>query len=76
MAIAELIYVMSAAQQREIQAIFGADRELVWVLGDLDPEPVVKRTITDPVDQPEAVFEAVYDRIDRCIAVPKLFEML
>jgi protein-tyrosine phosphatase len=66
---ARLIYVMSAAQEREIQSRFGADPERVWVLGDLDPEPIRKRTIQDPVDQPESVFETVYDRIDRCIRV-------
>jgi protein-tyrosine phosphatase len=66
---ADLIYVMSAAQERDIQEQFGADPGKVWVLGDLDPEPIRKRTIRDPVEQPEAVFEEVYDRIDRCIRV-------
>jgi protein-tyrosine phosphatase len=66
---ADLIYVMSSAQQRDIRTQFAADPEKVWVLGDLDPEPIRKRTIRDPVEQPEAVFEEVYDRIDRCIRV-------
>ena len=68
-AAARLIYVMSTAQKRAILSRFGADPGRVWILGDLDPDPIRKRTIRDPVDQPEEVFEAVYDRIDRCIAV-------
>lgn len=68
-AAARLVYVMSTAQERAIRARFGADPGRVWVLGDLDPKPIRRRTIRDPVDQPEDVFETVYDRIDRCIAV-------
>ena len=66
---ADLIFVMSAAQDRDIRRLFGADPEKIWVLGDLDPEPILKRTIRDPVEQPEPVFEEVYERIDRCIRV-------
>jgi protein-tyrosine-phosphatase len=63
----DLIYVMSAAQARSIRKLFGARPEFVWILGDLDPEAISKRTIRDPVEQPEEVFEQVYDRIDRCV---------
>lgn len=65
----DLIYVMSSAQARSICELFGARSEAVWVLGDLDPGPISKRTIRDPVEQPESVFEEVYDRIDRCVRV-------
>ena len=68
-AAARLIYVMSTAQRCAILSRFGAKPRRVWVLGDLDPEPIQRRTIRDPVDQPEEVFETVYDRIDRCIAI-------
>ena len=68
-ATARLIYVMSIAQWREILSRFGADPGRVWILGDLDPQPIERRTIRDPIDQSEEVFETVYDRIDRCIAV-------
>jgi protein-tyrosine-phosphatase len=64
-----LIYVMSASQARSVCELFGARPESVWVLGDLDPEAISKRTIRDPVEQPEEVFDAVYDRIDRCVRV-------
>lgn len=39
----------------------------VLLLGDLDERRVAHRRIRDPVDQPEAVFEEVYGRIDRCV---------
>jgi protein-tyrosine phosphatase len=65
----DLIYVMSASQARSVSELFGARPESVWILGDLDPEAISKRTIRDPVEQPEEVFEAVYDRIDRCVRV-------
>lgn len=66
---ADIIYVMSKVQKRDIQVQFDADPGRVWVLGDLDPDPIRKRTIRDPVEQPEEVFEEVYDRIDRCLRV-------
>jgi protein-tyrosine phosphatase len=65
----DLIYVMSASQARSIRELFGARPESVWILGDLDPAAVIKRTIRDPVEQPEEVFEEVYDQIDRCVRV-------
>src|SRR6267142_4500188 len=39
----------------------------VLVLGDLDPAPVETRTIRDPIDQKQDVFEQVYARIARCV---------
>ena len=65
----DLIYVMSASQARSMCESFDARPESVWILGDLDPAAIVKRTIRDPVEQPEEVFEEVYDRIDRCVRV-------
>ena len=65
----DLIYVMSSSQARSMTELFNSPPESVWVLGDLDPEAILKRTIRDPIDQPEQVFEAVYDRIDRCVRV-------
>ena len=65
----DLIYVMSSSQARSMSELFNSPPESVWVLGDLDPEAILKRTIRDPIDQPEQVFEAVYDRIDRCVRV-------
>jgi protein-tyrosine-phosphatase len=58
---------MEPRQRRALQDLFGRDGCAVLVLGDLDPEPAATRTIADPVEQPEAAFEASYRRIDRCV---------
>lgn len=65
---ADLIVVMEAGQQRHICKQVGRSPQDVIVLGDLDPEPIRKRTIVDPFDKPEEVFSASYARIDRCVA--------
>lgn len=65
---ARLIVVMDAAQRHEIVHRFRRPPEDVIVLGDLDPEPIDTRAIRDPVEQPIAVFEQSYARIDRCIS--------
>jgi protein-tyrosine-phosphatase len=39
----------------------------VVVLGDLDPEPIRTRTITDPWNQDETVLQQSYDRVERCV---------
>jgi protein-tyrosine-phosphatase len=63
----DLVVVMEPRQRRALQYLFGRDGRPVLVLGDLDPEPAATRAIADPIDQPEAAFEASYRRIDRCI---------
>lgn len=64
---ADLIVVMEIGQQKHICHHFGRDVRDVIVLGDLDPEPITRRTIRDPFDQPEEVFAASYERIERCV---------
>lgn len=64
---AELVVVMDAKQQRQIRQLYGRSAESVLVLGDLDPEPIDTRAIRDPWGHPTEVFEASYDRIDRCL---------
>jgi protein-tyrosine-phosphatase len=63
----DLIVVMNAAQRRALIELFGRQRDSVLVLGDLDPLPIETRAIRDPIGQSEEVFEASYDRIDRCV---------
>jgi low molecular weight protein-tyrosine phosphatase len=63
---ADLIIVMDTAQRREICDRFGCVPRDVVVLGDLDPQAIDARTIRDPVNQPLAVFEEAYARIERC----------
>ena len=64
---ADLVLVMDGEQQRAICRSFGKDPRDVVALGDLDPLPVERRAIRDPLNQPRAVFDASYDRIDRCL---------
>lgn len=65
----DLVVVMDARQRAAVCDMFGGRWGDVVLLGDLDPEPIDTRAIRDPVEQPEDVFEAVYDRIDRCVRV-------
>jgi len=64
---AHLFVVMDPAQGREICDRFGRAQRDVLVLGDFDPQPVETRAIRDPVEQPLAVFEETYARIERCV---------
>ena len=64
---AELIAVMSPAIAAELETDFGQPASKLLVLGDLDPVAGWRREIKDPYDQPRAVFEATFDRIDRCV---------
>ncbi len=64
---ADVAIVMEPKQLRQLRKVAGAEQGgLPIVLGDLDPEPIDRRAIIDPYDQPDDVFEAVYERIDRC----------
>lgn len=64
---ADVTLVMAPPQLRQLRRVAGArPAGPSIVLGDLDPAPIDRRTIVDPYDQPDEVFEAVYERIDRC----------
>ena len=65
---ADVIVVMEPPQGRAVTAGYGPLLAPIIVMGDLDPLRFATRTIHDPIDQPRAVFDAVYDRIDRCLA--------
>lgn len=64
---AELVVVMDPRQRHAVHTLFGKPYQYLLILGDLDPRPVDRRAIRDPFGQPEDIFQAVYDRIDRCI---------
>jgi protein-tyrosine phosphatase len=64
---ADLIVVMEPAQRREICDRFGRTVRDVLVLGDLDPQAIDARPIRDPVNQPSAVYDDAYGRIERCV---------
>ena len=61
-----LIIVMDREQAQAIRDQYGAAPSNVILLGDLDPLGIDTRRVLDPVDMPLSVFEAVYDRIERC----------
>ena len=63
---ADLVCVMEASQAVMLRARYGG-RTPVLVLGDLDPQPAWQRTITDPWGRSDAVFDASYVRIERCV---------
>lgn len=64
---ADVTLVMAATQLRQLRQTAGTEPGgPAIVLGDLDPAPIDRRTIVDPYDQRDDVFEAVYERIDRC----------
>ena len=66
---ADLIIVMDARQAREITIRFPVNRARIVIAGDLDPKFDQTRAIRDPWSQPREVFEASFDRLDRCAAV-------
>lgn len=62
-----LVVGMTADQARRAREGWGLPPDQTLVLGDLDPEPVERRTIPDPWGRPEEAFDAAYERIDRCV---------
>lgn len=64
---AELVVVMTAGQARALRTRFRPSRGVVLVLGDLDPRPIGRRTIRDPWGCDESVFDASFERIERCL---------
>jgi protein-tyrosine-phosphatase len=65
---ADLVVVMSADQAQTISARLRRGSARVLVLGDLDPVAVTQRTIADPWGGSDFVYDASYDRIERCVA--------
>lgn len=63
---AGLVVVMEPRQRRVLRRRHGFGEAVV--LGDLDPGPVRRRPIRDPIFRSPGVFRSVYARIDRCTA--------
>lgn len=65
---ASVVFVMNRAQARQIREMLPAASEtVIHVLGDFDPWPDMNREIVDPWGRPPDIFDAVYDRIERCV---------
>jgi len=64
---AGLVVVMDQSQGRTICAHFGRHPQDIVLLGDLDPAPIERRAMPDPVTRPLAEFQSCYERIARCV---------
>ncbi len=64
---ADLVVVMGAEQARGVRNRLATGSRSPLILGDLDPEPITRRTILDPWEGDESVFELSYSRIERCV---------
>lgn len=64
---ADLIVVMDSDQARSVRSFLRSGNTRVLVLGDLDPNPVTRRTIADPWGGSDFAFESSYNRIERCV---------
>lgn len=64
---ADVVIVMDTRQRRALRRMLGRSSDDILLLGDLDPEPIVRRVVMDPVQRPLSVFHEVYGRIDRCV---------
>jgi protein-tyrosine-phosphatase len=62
----DLVVVMDPAQEHALRTRFRIGKSRILVLGDLDPEPIGRRTIRDPWGCDDGVYEASYARIERC----------
>jgi protein-tyrosine phosphatase len=63
----DVVVVMDSEQRHRLVSSRPELAGRVFLLGDLDPEPITRRTVLDPVGQPAEVFRSCYDRIDRCV---------
>lgn len=61
------VFVMEPGQRDRWLRVARMPASRVFVLGDFDPESIGTRSIRDPFGHPEEVFDAVYDRIRRCV---------
>jgi protein-tyrosine-phosphatase len=65
---ADLVILMDSYQARQFARRFPMDGARIVIAGDLDPRFDATRSITDPWNRSGDVFEASFDRLDRCAA--------
>lgn len=70
---ADVVVVMDERQARYLNAYAGIARGRIIVAGDLDPTAAYSRTITDPWQKSSDVYEATFDRLDRCASTLILY---
>jgi protein-tyrosine-phosphatase len=64
---ADLIFFFDRYNRAELHRWGGRHKDRFLWLGDLDPEWEGRRAILDPWGKPEAEFERVFSRIERCV---------
>lgn len=64
---ADLVVLVDATHGGRLRRTLGRHGVPTLVLGDLDPQSVDRRTIRDPWGQDPAVYQRVFDRLDRCL---------
>jgi protein-tyrosine phosphatase len=65
---AELVVVMDSNQATQMSRMFRVSPARIVIAGDLDPRFEASRAIVDPWNQSDDVFEASFNRLDRCAA--------
>jgi len=65
---AELVIVMDSNQASQMSRMFRVSSARILIAGDLDPRFEASRAIMDPWKQSGEVFEASFNRLDRCAA--------
>jgi len=65
----DLLVLVDNRHLRRLRRSVGPITTAAVHLGDLDPEPIRSRTIRDPWGQELRVYDDVFDRLDRCLAV-------
>lgn len=64
----DVVIVMEGRQRRALEMWYGKPRGRTILLGDLDPLAIRRRNVRDPFGRAAGVFEAVFERVDRCLA--------
>lgn len=65
----DLVILVDPRHAPRLRKTAGPHRTPLLVLGDLDPENTGSRTIQDPWGNDQDVFDAVFERLDRCMEV-------
>ena len=64
---ADAIVVMELRQRERLLVGNPGIAPRVYLLGDLDPQPIRRRDVPDPYGEPLTAFQACFDRIERCV---------
>ena len=63
----DLLLVMGEAQALRSKGRWSVDPSRIFILGDFDPLAIRHRELSEPEDGNAEMYEASYERIDRCL---------